>query len=71
MIVFIFCCLNMTIITIATPLKIKKTHFANARDAADFLLAYAKKEQLKKEKNERVDSASQKLQRTKQEEQAY
>ncbi len=37
----------MTTITIDTPLNIKKTHFATARDAAQFLLNYAEKEEKK------------------------
>lgn len=42
----------MTTITIDTPLNIKKTHFATARDAAQFLLNYAEKEEKKWIKNE-------------------
>gem|GEM_PF-6774225 len=39
--------LPMTTITIDAPLNIKKTHFATARDAAEFLLKYVEKEQKK------------------------
>lgn len=52
----------MTTITIDAPLNIRKTHFATARDAAEFLLKYAEKES---KKNKQYVEALQDLQNNK------